>query len=69
MSFGGAAAAMNAAIEQNAALRGKRKFLGDPVPKTGSKRIKGMHHTASDATRKTLRAKYETERHADQYRE
>ena len=61
---------MNAAIKRNAALRGKRIFLGDPTPvyrRTAAQR--GIHQSATDATRKTLRDKYDKEARADRLRE
>ncbi len=69
MSFGGSAAAMNAAIKQNAALRGKRGFLGDRTPIIKRKPKGGIYQSATDAARKMLREKYQAEVRTDYYRE
>lgn len=61
---------MNAAIKRNAALRGKRSFLG------GIKRPAGpldqsysVDQPASDATRKTLRERYRQDVRAERRHE
>ncbi len=60
---------MNAAIKRNAALGGKRKFLGDPTPVHKRKSKQGIYQSATDATRKTLKDKYKEEARADRLRE
>ena len=55
MGFGGAAAAANAAIKRNAALRGGRKFL-NPANSYGTGKKAGLEQTATDAVRKRLSA-------------
>ena len=60
---------MNAAIKRNAALRGKRRFLGDPTPVYRRTAKRGIHQSATDATRKTLRDKYNKEARADRLQE
>ena len=60
---------MNAAIKRNAALRGKRSFLGDHTPAQKRKPSDGIRQTASDATCRTLKEKYRAEARADYHRE
>ncbi|WP_157974608.1 hypothetical protein [Lewinella sp. IMCC34183] len=55
MGFGGAAAAANAAIKRNAALRGGRKFL-NAAKRSGTGNRAGLEQTASDAVRKRFNA-------------
>ena len=50
MSFGGSAAAANAAIQRNAALRSRREFLNGV--KIAYRGARGARQTASSAVRK-----------------
>ena len=67
MGFGGAAAAANAAIKRNAALRSKRHFLSKRIATWGP--LPGRKQTASAAVRKRFYDRYRAERERERRRD
>ena len=67
MGFGGAAAAANAAIKRNAALRKNKIFLGQKSTTWGP--LPGRMQSASDAVRKRFRNQYHAERQREHRRD